>query len=196
MISTPAWLESPADISSLAITPESRIECLIAAAQSFLGVAEEGGQNHGQMVELFLREVGLAPGDPWCAAFVHHVGHWSQYEYWSQSSPWPLPATGSCAALGAFAARRSALSESPARGDVFLLYEPGVKRFGHTGIVLDVRETSGAYSCTTIEGNTNDDGSPEGWKTCLKMRHFSKGARHRFIRWTALLADTAARKAA
>lgn len=45
MIATLPWLESPADVNSLIVTPDTRVERLIAAAQSFLDVAEEGGQN-------------------------------------------------------------------------------------------------------------------------------------------------------
>ena len=44
---------------------------LIATAQAFVGLGEEGGDNRGQMVELFLTEVGQPPGQPWCAAFVY-----------------------------------------------------------------------------------------------------------------------------
>ena len=43
-----------------------------------------------------------------------------------------------------------------------------------------------SYLCTTIEGNTNDDGSCDGWKTCIKSRVFKKSDGHRFIRWGAL----------
>ena len=46
-----------------------------SATNAFIGVSEQGGENRGRMVEHFLRGVSLPPGQPWCAACVHHVGH-------------------------------------------------------------------------------------------------------------------------
>jgi hypothetical protein len=150
-------------------------------------VTEQDGDNHGQMVELFLRGVGLSAGAPWCAAFVHHIGYWSQFDAGLSHSAWPLPATGSCRVLGDAAAQRNVLMSYPWRGDVFLMYFTSLSRFAHTGIVLDVRETKSAFLCTTIEGNTNDDGGRDGWKSCIKQRVFGKADGHAFIRWTALI---------
>ena len=167
-----------------------RVECLIAAALALTNVTEQGGNNHGQMVERFLHEVGLSAGAPWCAAFVHHVGYWSQFDPAQQRSAWPLPATGSCQVLGDTAAQQQALVHRPVRGDVFLWYMAPLDRFAHTGIVLDMRETGSTFLCTTIEGNTNDDGSRDGWKSCLKHRFFGKADGHAFIRWTTALATS------
>lgn len=163
-----------------------RIERLIAAALALNHVTEQGGDNHGQMVELMLREVDLPAGEPWCAAYVYHVGFWSQYDPEHGYSTWPLPKTGACQLLGYFAQVHHLLESVPARGDVFLLYFPSLGRFGHTGIVLSALETLSGYLCTTIEGNSNDDGAREGWKTCIKTRLFKKGDAHRFVRWGAL----------
>jgi CHAP domain len=177
MPSTPQ--RSPAD-------PTLRRERLIAAAFALNNITEQGGENRGQMVELMLHEVGLPAGEPWCAAYVYHVGYWSQYDSTTQHSAWPLPKTGACATLGAFATVHDMLEPAPQRGDVFLMYFSTLHRFAHTGIVLSVTETGTSYLCTTIEGNTNDDGSRDGWKTCVKSRVFKKGDGHRFIRWDAL----------
>src|SRR5256885_2271808 len=101
----------------IALTPSY----LVAAATAFTGLGEEG-DNNGQMVELFLREVRQPPGQPWCAAFVHHVGYWSHYDHRTKYSSWPLPATASCWQLGEFARDRKLLETEPQTGDVFLLY--------------------------------------------------------------------------
>ena len=162
------------------------IERLIASALTLTNVSEQGGENRGQMVELMLREVDLPAGEPWCAAYVYHTGYWSQYNPATQHSTWPLPKTGACATLGAFATAHDLLHATPIRGDIFLMYFPSLHRFAHTGIVLSVTETTSAYLCTTIEGNTNDDGSRDGWKTCIKSRGFKKTDGHRFIRWGTL----------
>ncbi|HXC25337.1 MAG TPA: hypothetical protein VNU46_05425 [Gemmatimonadaceae bacterium] len=163
-----------------------RTERLIAASLALNNVTEQGGNNHGQMVELMLREVDLPAGEPWCAAYVYHVGFWSQYDPAVGYSSWPLPKTGACDLLGHFALVHGVLQHVPLRGDVFLMYFPSLGRFAHTGIVLSTLETTSGYLCTTIEGNTNDDGAREGWKTCIKSRLFPKNGEHRFVRWEGL----------
>ena len=165
---------------------------LMAAANGFVGLSEVGGANRGQMVELFLREVRQPPGQPWCAAFVHHVGYWSHWDNRTHASTWPLPATASCYELGEFARARAVLRKDPVVGDVFLLYSEKLKRFAHTGIVVAVEAVSqqGAgdtvYTCMTVEGNTNEAGSSEGTQTLRKSRQFSMRRGDRFIRWTDL----------
>lgn len=170
---------------------------LIAAASSFIGIGEEGGSNRGQVVDLFLRQVRQPPGQPWCAAFVHHVGYWSHFDHGARSSSWPLPATASCWELGQFARARAVLRSDPEAGDVFLVFSPELKRFAHTGIVVAVAKTEASpddsvYTCTTIEGNTSDDGSREGRATLARQRTFSLKRGDRFIRWTDLMAARAA----
>ena len=167
---------------------------LVAAANAFVGVSEQGGDNRGQMVELFLRGVQLPPGQPWCAAFVHHVGYASHYDQLLRRSSWPLPATGSCEALAraARAARAAgALREEPHVGDVFLLYSARQRRFVHTGIVVGVDgeeqvHARDVHTCVTVEGNTNADGSANGTTTLRKVRTFREADGHRFVRWTEM----------
>lgn len=170
---------------------------LIAAASAFVGIGEEGGNNRGQVVDLFLRQVRQPPGQPWCAAFVHHVGYWSHFDHVSKSSSWPLPATASCWELGEFARVRAVLRRDPMPGDVFLVFSPELKRFAHTGIVVSVAgtQTSQAdtvYGCNTIEGNTSDAGSRDGQATLSRQRSFSLARGDRFVRWTDLVAARAA----
>jgi len=161
---------------------------VIAAASSFVGLGED--RDHGgQMVELFLREVGQPAGHAWCAAFVHHVGYWSHYDHRAARSSWPLPATASCYVLADFARRNKLLVTEPQPGDVFLSYFPELKRYAHAGIVVSVDQRSGSGEdavcvCTTVEGNTNHDGAREGRLTLQKTRRFSVRNGDRFIRWT------------
>lgn len=159
---------------------------LVAAANAFVGLGEEGGDNRGQMVELFLREVKQPAGQPWCAAFVYHVGYWSHFDHKSKHSSWPLPATASCWELGDFARRREILETRPVEGDVFLSYSRRLKRFFHTGVVISVDACSvdGASTCTTVEGNTNADGSENGYTTLRRVRQFKAG--DGFVRWVKL----------
>ena len=157
-----------------------------------MGLREEGGNNRGPLVELFLRGVEQPPGEPWCAAFVHHVGYWSHFDYAAERSAWPLPATASCYMLGAYARERGVLHEEPEEGDVFLLWNAKLARFAHTGVVVRVRgkgETPGGtqwFDCDTIEGNTDSGGSREGDGVMRRVRRFYPKAGDRFIRWSGL----------
>jgi hypothetical protein len=161
---------------------------LVAAANAFVGLGEEGGDNRGQMVELFLSEVAQPPGQPWCAAFVSHVGKWSHYDQEADKSSWPLPPTASCEELGNFAKKCKLESKEPQIGDIFLKHSAELNRFAHTGIVVSVDKTYGRgdwaeFVCTTIEGNTNDDGSANGHTTLRKTRTLRVANGDRFVRW-------------
>ena len=162
---------------------------LLAAATSFVGLGEDGGDNLGPVVELFLREVRQPPGQPWCAAFVHHVGFWSHWDHAAKASSWPLPPTASCWELGEFARVRAILRTDPEVGDVFLIRSKQQQRFAHTGVIASVNRALATpagdtvYEATTVEGNTSDDGSREGRMTLTRTRRFSTRAGDRFIRW-------------
>jgi hypothetical protein len=164
---------------------------LVAAANSLVGVSEHGGDNRGPMVELFLKEVGQNPGQPWCAAFVFHCGYWSHYDTVRKQSSWPLPRTASCAELGVKAAQAKVLRDQPEVGDVFLKHSQTAGRFTHTGIVVgvlepDPHEDRGVFVCTTVEGNTNEDGSANGYTTLRRVRRLSPERGDAFIRWAEL----------
>lgn len=164
---------------------------VVAAANTFIGLVEEGGENRGQLIERFLEGVNQPPGEAWCAAFVHHVGFYAHYDHVLKASSWPLPATASCYELGRFAARRGILEREPNVGDVFLKYDPKLGRFAHTGIVVGVDSDNpqaelGIHRCATVEGNTNDNGSANGNAVLRKDRPFSEPKGDRFIRWIKL----------
>jgi hypothetical protein len=147
-------------------------DVVLATARSLLFVREEPkNSNKGQAVEAFLKVTGLGGGYPWCAAYVAFCGQ-SAF-----GARWPLPLTAGCAALGQAADKKGILTATPHVGDVFLLYYPSLGRFAHTGFITAI---VGA-SCRTIEGNTNDGGSRDGWGVFERMRSF--GDRDRFIHW-------------
>ena len=165
---------------------------LVATASAFVGVRKEGGYNRGQLIEMFLREVRQPRGQPWCAAFVHHVGYWSHFDHAARKSTWPLPPTASCDALGKFAKANGILMKVPHIGDVFLVYANSKLRYVHTGIVVRVdaaAKTAGdgmIFTCATVEGNTNDAGSSNGYTTLQRIRRFNTFVGDRFIRWPEL----------
>lgn len=160
---------------------------VLAAAQCFNHVPEVGGDNHGQMVELFLAFVGLKPGEPWCAAAASYIGHHALLDLDTGKSSWPVPITGGCAVIGEWAVSHKCLLTTPAPGRLFLIYEPTLGRFGHTGFVRSVA-TASPLVCNTCEGNTNSGGSPNGWEYLCRPRAFDLVRGDRFVDWQSKVA--------
>lgn len=120
-----------------------------------LGVSEEPkGSNSGSMVDRYLKSVGLGPGYSWCMAFV----------YWcfKESNPNnPLIKTGGVLNQWNKIDPKYKFT-SPLPGDIFIMDFGGGK--GHTGFV----ESVSGDIIQTVEGNSNDDGSREGYEVCRK----------------------------
>lgn len=142
---------------------------------------EEQGANRGQAVEAILKRVSLAPGQPWCAAFVSYIGWLVLRERW------PLKLVGGCATLAEDALAKGLFSRQPAAGRIFLLFSEKHHRFNHTGFLW---EQSPAGAWKTIEGNTNAGGSPEGTGVFVRERAFDP--KDRFIEWCVTDRDLAA----
>jgi hypothetical protein len=132
---------------------------------------EIGGQNRGPWVRLYMRG-GEGTDRPWCAGFVSFLLHQA-----SESLNVEVPVSGwsSCDYLAAQAQRHGFfVSEIAARG---ILLPPGsifVSRasdtdWDHTGVIVD----SDPLTLTTIEGNTNDEGSREGYEVAMRTRSYS-----------------------
>jgi hypothetical protein len=174
---------------------------VIAAAETLVGVREEGGSNRGPMIEAFLRAVGKPAGSPWAAAFVHHVGYWSHFEPRVGMSSWPLPPTASCDTLAQHAKAQGVLCNEPNDGDIFLLWHAPTAEFAHTGIVMCVRARGMMeggtrwVDCDTIEGNSDAGdgraGRAEVTGVVRRVRRFypppdDRSAGDQFIRWVDL----------
>lgn len=150
------------------------------------GAEEVGGDNMGRWVKRVLARVGLPAGNPWCAALVYDVGEGMLGDHWT------LPRTGSCDVLLEHARKRGILVDTPAVGDVFLLMRKEYDAI-HTGAVTALLE-GGAFK--TIEGNTNDDGSANGYCVLRRDRGgavdrvLKRGYYYRFIRWHAPVGAT------
>jgi hypothetical protein len=163
---------------SLTMTSEQAVDRVLTVGFAFKDQGEEGGDNEGQLVRIFLKKVGLGEGYPWCAAFVSFVGWWGCYDRATGKSTWPLKLTAGCKDMGADGKTKGILVSDPKPGDVFLIHYPSKKRFAHTGFLV-AKTKDGSW--TTIEGNTNTDGSRNGWKVCVRTRKFKDA--DRFLRW-------------
>lgn len=125
-----------------------------------IGVRELTGHNDGRMVETYLRYVGLAKGNPWCASFVC----WCYGQAGVKN-----PRSGACPDLfrnHVIYRRTSGFRTTPQTGDIWGLYFPEKGRVAHTGFVDDW----GRKYVITVEGNTNEAGSREGDGVYRKRR--------------------------
>lgn len=131
---------------------QALVEEVFEVVINYATVREVGGNNRGPMVEQFLRNVGLPPGEPWCAAFVYSVVDEAAKRI---ALPNPLPKTGGVGKLWRSAPQHLKIF-GPRRGCIFIhLNEDG---HGHTGFVEAVHgETFGTW-----EGNSNAAGSRDG----------------------------------
>ncbi|MDX6182595.1 CHAP domain-containing protein [Flavobacterium sp. Fl-77] len=130
----------------------------IAIAQ--IGVEEMPKySNSGPEVEIYLKSVGLTRGYSWCMAFVFWC---TQNAALQTKFKNPLKKTGGV--LDQYNSRPLLIQKVPQVGDIFIL-DLG-KGLGHTGIVEKVT----GNIIHTIEGNTNDTGSREGYKVCRRRR--------------------------
>jgi len=130
----------------------------IAIAQ--IGVEEiPRHSNSGPEVEIYLKSVGLTKGYSWCMAFIYWCTQNASLQTTLKN---PLKKTGGV--LDQYNSRPLLVKRIPEIGDVFIL-DLG-KGLGHTGII----EKIAGNIIYTIEGNTNDNGSREGYKVCRRKR--------------------------
>ncbi|MBN8834572.1 MAG: amidase [Niastella sp. SCN 39-18] len=137
----------------------------IAASQE--GVSERPkNSNSGPEVNQYLKSIGLGPGYSWCMAFVYWCVNKAAAE---MSIKNPLIKTGGVLRQWNETSCRKIPKTSRAvkPGDIFIMEFS--KGRGHTGFVAKV-EGSLVH---TIEGNTNDDGSREGYEVAKRVRTIS-----------------------
>lgn len=135
---------------------------------------EVGGQNRGPWVRLYMD--GHEGNDwPWCAGFVSFVIRQACVALGRRV---PFPKTYSCDILGAngqernlFVAERDINRANSAAvlppGTVFLNRRVSGD-WTHTGFLM----AAGEDTFATIEGNTNDEGSREGYEVCSRTRGY------------------------
>lgn len=136
------------------------IEKSLEIAASQLGVQEiPKNSNAGADVEKYLKSVKLGKGYSWCMAFVY----WCVNEAAkSLNVTNPLVCTAGVLNEWNKVAVDHKFTKNPQAGDIFIM-DFG-KGAGHTGFVTSV----GNGRIQTIEGNSNDDGSREGYEVCRK----------------------------
>lgn len=143
-------------------------------AQQHLAVhpREIGGQNRGPWVRLYMQGKEGTQW-PWCAGFVSYI---LQQACGSLGLPVPLKYSFSCDLMAEEAQKKliflaetklNTVPKKQLNGSIFLVRKSN-SDWTHTGIVLQA-EQDYFY---TIEGNTNDDGSREGYEVCQLVRNY------------------------
>lgn len=121
------------------------------------------GSNWGSPVKEYLASVGIKFAASWCMAFMY----WCFKEASTQLNV-PNTAIKTGGVLLAWNKGKQYRVTDPQIGDVFIMdFGNGL---GHTGII----EGIDGDTLHTIEGNSNDTGSREGFEVCRKTRIKSK----------------------
>lgn len=154
-------------------------------AESYIGKEEIRG-NRGfidRKMQADMEARGWQKGQAWCAYFAEMV--WAQ-AYMGQAAQLKiienLFSGMAIVTFKQFAQHESALkqmkktpffktSQTPTVGAV-VIWKLGNGPSGHAGIVVKVNP-NGTFE--TVEGNTNDDGSREGYEVARKTRHLVEG---------------------
>jgi hypothetical protein len=155
---------------------------LLAHAETFRGTAEIPPHlNRGPEIDDWNTRVGNPLRSPWCAAFAWCMGN-DVFK-----GRWPVVRSGGCQDIYRWAQRLRLLTVTPAPGDLGLLYHAELRRYAHVFYVKagPHASTAGGATIETIEGNTNTDGSREGWGVFVRTRFVTP--RLAFVRWAPLL---------
>jgi peptidoglycan hydrolase-like protein with peptidoglycan-binding domain len=172
---TYAELVQPMTVALAPIAPGGPLGRLVVAyARQHLvqHPQEVGGENRGPWVRLYTQ--GREGKDsPWCAGFATFI---LEQACLAAGVARPFPKTLACDDMQACAGDRFLSQPKPSQrkritpGSFFLRPNPpGVKpRYAHTGIVVQAE----ADTFKSIEGNTNDEGSAEGFEVCARVHGY------------------------
>ena len=148
-------------------------EKALEIAIGYLGKEEEPrGSNGGPFVMGCLELVGISFPAPWCQSFVHRC-YAEAAEVLGVANP--VVKTGGVLYCWTKTGGVKLLPDQIAKHPEWLL--PGYqfvmregKATGHTGMI----ERMEGFLAHTIEGNTNADGSREGYAVMRKVRHVNQ----------------------
>jgi putative peptidoglycan binding protein len=169
-------LVAPMRAALAPLEPQGRSlgQLVVAYAQQHLQQhpREIGGQNKGPWVRLYM-DGHEGEAWAWCAGFACFC---LKQACRSLGVSLPIVPSFSCDALAASAKERGIFLQEPSvtdrtkitPGDFFLVRRTSTDWI-HTGIVVHAERE--IYQ--TIEGNTNDDGSREGYEVCARTRGYT-----------------------
>lgn len=184
------------NVAETSIVEHTLASAALNIARSQVGQSEYPvGSNRGEMVNKYLSAVGLNPGYAWCQAFVY----WC-YEEAARQSCRENPMVKTAGVWDCWSRCTDVAKDQPLVAVRFLKEEVVGKsqvlqagdqfimifrnHSGHTGIVERVAFTAdGIPILHTIEGNSNADGSREGYAVVRRQRQLSDPTIKGFIRY-------------
>jgi hypothetical protein len=127
----------------------------------YVGVKELTGNNDGVEVEMFIESTGLDPKGKyaWCGGFITYgfkVNGLEVPKYPARAASW-------------FDEEHIIPNEQAIEGDLASFYYKRLGRIGHIAAYIKPYVNSTPY-CSTVEGNTNAQGSPEGNQVADRLR--------------------------
>lgn len=164
-------------------TMHPAIKKVLDQARKDLGMVESPrGSNRGKRVEEMLATTGLGGGWPWCAAAT------STWGKEALGASWPVPITADCDVILAWARKNKCLYTTPEVGDLGLRLARGDRSDAQHVFLV----TSAGLPYSTIEGNTNNDGSAEGYGV-FELQRGGRGdnKEYVYVRWVEALHDDA-----
>jgi hypothetical protein len=138
----------------------------IEIASKYVGVTENPlGSNRGTQIDEWNKAVGVPVGSFWCASFVSAV-----VRKWEAQTGLDFPTVGSASCDSWFSQAKSKglLTRVPKPGHILLVMKSTDSSDAiHIGICG--HESNGLIS--SIEGNSNNDGSANGTMVALRKNH-------------------------
>ena len=156
-----------AALAPIAVSGRSLGELVVAYAAQHLRQhpREIGGQNKGPWVRLYMDGHDGAEW-AWCAGFACFC---LKRACETLAEKIPIEPSFGCDELAKSARENGRLVDHSAAGPgSFFLFRKSAGDWTHTGIVVSTSEET----FRTIEGNTNDDGSREGYEVCARIRSY------------------------
>lgn len=142
-------------------------ERALHVARSYVG-EKESAPNDSKLIRFWLKLSGVLVPAPWCAAFVTAC----LLEAGADRKKLPKFAA-STYFWWLWAKQSGRLHTMPKRGNAFVW---NGKAGGHVGFVRSTDEPQGRFG--SIEGNTNDEGSREGYEVCDRARFPREVSKH------------------
>lgn len=169
----------------------SPVQEFISVARGFVGTKEEPmGSNRGFHIDVWNTACNVPLGSFWCASFLSAVhARWK----FKTKLDWQLGRSASCDVLLARAKKLGILHKTPYVGDVgFVLAAEDSDDAVHVFLVSGYKDNS----FTSIEGNSNLDGSRNGTSVVERPNLYTGRNLGRlvFARWADLLDDVSSER--
>jgi len=157
------------------VTSKQITELAVLTAIGELGVTEDAARTNKGEAKKYQDAVGLPKnvGYAWCMAFVYWCYKQACDKYKVSNLVVKTAGVLECWRLTPYPkmtveqVRQNPKAIKP--GDQFIM-KIGTKGEGHTGLIEKVVVTGAVIALHTIEGNTNDEGSREGYEVCRRQR--------------------------